>query len=307
MSAEQIVDGMVRYIQRNIVARTPLTEEILPGGNVIKVDDTLRFDDVNEIAIASNDSGGIEYHTILKKVDTNTIILLNPVQRQFGPSNGAIIQKAIGNVPLYEDNVLFGDREVIPIEEGVAVTIEPVDMSNEWVYLQGGLSEQYNLSITIYVRRDKHENAQRLVLKYSDAIYRLLNSKIHMDIVNDYMDLQSDIAAGSTVITIPTVDGWGVDPDPRYEIQDNNHAEIDLRIDAVTLPDQITISRSLVYNYKVADKLKLIRRVRYLYDSRVERVEYGNISKNSTMFKAAKLSWFGKETEEYGFPQVSKS
>jgi len=307
MSAEQLVDGVIKYIQMNIAARTHLTEETLVGGNVLKVDDTFHFDDVNEIAIASDGDFPIEYHTILKKVDTTTIILLHPVTRQLGPSNGAIIQKAIGNVPLYENKVLFGDREVIPIEEGVAVTVEPVDQNNDWIYLQGGLNEEYNLSITIYARRDKHENAQRLVLKYSDSISRLLNSKVHMDIVNDVVMLETDIAAGSTTIEIPTIDGWGVDEIARYEVQDNNHAEIDFRIDGVTAPNLITLSRPLVYNYRVTDKLRFIRRVRYIYDSRVNRIEYGNVSKNSTMFKVAKLSWFGKETEEHGFPQPSKS
>jgi len=307
MSAEQLVDGVVKYIQLNLAARTNLTEETPAGGNVLKVDNTFHFDDVNEIAIASDGNDQIEFHTILQKIDTTTMVLLHPVSRAFGPSNGAIIQKAIGNVPLYEDKVLFGDREVIPVEEGVAVTVEPVDQSNDWIYLQGGLNEEYNLSITIYVRRDKHENAQRLVLKYSDSLSRLLNSKVHMDIVNDTVMLDTDIAAGSTTIQIPTIDGWPVDECARYEVQDNGHAEIDFRIDGITAPNLVTLSRPLVYDYKVSDKLKFIRRVRYIYDSRVNRIEYGNVSKNSAMYKVAKLSWFGKETEEHGFPQPSKS
>lgn len=43
-----------------------------------------------------------------------------------------------------------------------------------------------------------------------------------------------------------------------------------------------------------------------MYDSRVSDVEYGPVQKGSAMLKAARLSWFGKETQDYVFPQVGK-
>ena len=43
-----------------------------------------------------------------------------------------------------------------------------------------------------------------------------------------------------------------------------------------------------------------------MYDSRVDSVEYGTVQKGSVFLKAARISWFGKETELYSFPQVGK-
>jgi len=307
MSAEQIVDGLIRYIQKNIVARELIIDEASQGQNVVKVDNSIRFNDSEEVALAINGSADVEYNSILKIVDTNTIILLHPIIRDYGPSNGAIVQKAIGNAPLFEDKVLFGDREVIPITNAVAVTIEPATLTNEWIGIPGLLSEEYAIVIMIYAKGDGHEWTQRVSLKYSKAIYDLLNQKIHMDLVNDETAITTNLTAGSTTITIPSTDGWCVDELYRYEVQDNGHVEIDFSIKEVLSPTEIRINRPLAGDYDMANKLKLIRRVKYLYDSRVNNIEYGTVSKSSSLYKAARLSWFGKESEDYSFPQISKS
>jgi hypothetical protein len=305
MPVEKIVDGMIRLLSKNVVARTPLIADLNTGGGIVFVDNTFHFEDGNELAIVDSD-GVIEFHVLLQVIDTNRLQLLQPVQRDFLLSKGAIVQKAIAGLPLYENNILFGDREVIPNNE-VAVTVEPVTLTNDWIYLQGGLDEEYRLSIMIYLRDDQFEDALRSVLKYSDNIYRLLNQSVHMPVVNDEIDIIANLSAGDTIIPIVSTNGWPVDGLARYEVQDNNHVEIDFRIEEVVSPTEVRINRPLVYNYLMSDKLKFRRRVLYIYDSRVNNVEFGTISKNNTLYKAAKLSWFGKETEEYPFPQPSKA
>lgn len=62
----------------------------------------------------------------------------------------------------------------------------------------------------------------------------------------------------------------------------------------------------LVNDYLVSNKAVLRRKVRYMYDSRVTNIEYGSTQKGSAMLKAARLTWVGKETKGYDFPQVGK-
>ncbi len=305
--AEQITDGMITYLKKNLVARQALTEEAAQGTNVIKIDNTIHFNDVEEVAFAIDGDNHVEFHTILKVVDRNTIILLNSLNRAMGPSNGALIQKAIGNTALFDDKILFGDRDVIPIESGIAITVEPSTLTNEWIALPGILSEEYSLVIMVYAKGDSFENAKRISMKYAKAIYYLLNTKVHMDIVNDEVPISTSLSAGDTTITIPTTDGWGVDSKYRYEVQSSSHVEIDFKIEEVLSPTELRINRPLYHSHDVNDKLKFIRRVVYMYDSRVNNVEYGTVSKSNTLLKAARLSWFGKETEDYIFPQHSKS
>lgn len=52
------------------------------------------------------------------------------------------------------------------------------------------------------------------------------------------------------------------------------------------------------------DKAVLRRKTRYMYDSRVTTAEFGTAQKGKVFMKAAKLNWYGKETQEYTFPQV---
>jgi hypothetical protein len=66
----------------------------------------------------------------------------------------------------------------------------------------------------------------------------------------------------------------------------------------------VRISRPLLWNYRVSDKAVLRRKWRYMYDSRISNTDFGPVQKGSAMLKAARLDWFGKETQEYTFPQV---
>lgn len=305
-TAEQIADGMIRLIKRNIVARTAFTADLAAGARDLYVDDTLRFDGANEIILMDNTGEPPEYNTVLTKVGTNRIVLLNPASRNYVLSDAPVIQKAVGNLPLFEDDVLFGDREVIP-QNGVAITVEPSGLTNEWMYVQGGLSEEHSFSIMCYVRSDRHENALRIAMKYGQSVYDLLNSNIHLDVVNDAVPVISDLAAGGDRVFVPDTSLWPVDLQHMYEVQDNNHAEIDFGIVEVMGPQEIRLNRHLVYPHAMADKSKFIRRAAYIYDSRCNNVEWGTVSKNSSLYKAAKITWFGKDVNEHGFPQVSKS
>jgi hypothetical protein len=68
---------------------------------------------------------------------------------------------------------------------------------------------------------------------------------------------------------------------------------------------KIWLNRPLYYHYRVGDKAVLRRKNRYMYDSRVTDIKYGMMQKGEIV-KAAQLSWFGKETQVIGFPQVGK-
>ena len=304
-SVEQITDGMVRLIQKNVVARTPLAQDFLAGQGVVTVDNTFRFEDGNEVLLVDG-NGLIEYHVLLKKLDTNHLQLLQPAASNFLVSNNAIVQKSVAWVPLYENTVFFGDREVLPTVSA-SVTVDPQTMANEWIYLPGGLNEDFRLQIMTYVKLDETEQTQRAVLKYADNIFRLTTGNIHLDIVMDEQYIVSDLAAGCDVIPLPTTVGWPPDPDGRYEVQDNNNVEIDFNIvQTFTSPPGVQISRRLTHDYRMADFAKFRRRVVYTYESLADNIEFGSISKGSTMFKAAKISWHCKETEEWRFPQQGR-
>lgn len=304
-SLEQICDGMIRLIVKNAGARTLLTADAHAGDALLTVENTFHFKDAEQIVLMDTNEGHLEYNSILAILSTTQMTLVSPLQTDFIVSNIGTVQKALGNVPLPENAVLFGDREVIPNPE-ITITVDPVSMNQmEWMYLKGGLSLQYNLDIRVYAKLDTNDTAIRVVQKYGDYIFDLLINNLHLDVVNDEVFLTSDVNAGDTVIPIPTTDGWYVDMNNHlYEVQDNNRADTDMYVVAVTpSPPSVTVNRPLAWSYKVADKALFRRRVKYIWNAMVPEIEYGFIQKGSQMYKACKVSWWGKEVNEIQFPQ----
>lgn len=306
-SLEQVCDGMINLIVKNAGARTALTADALAGTSVLTVDSTAHFQDSEQVVLMDINDGHVEYHSILFISDIHTLNLVQPIESNFLVSDTATLQKAIGNVPLPENSVLFGDREVIPNPE-ITITVDPTTMNDiEWMYLRGGLSMQYNLVITVYAKLDTHDNAIRVVQKYGDYLFDLIINNLHLDVVNDEMFLTADANVGTNTISVPTVDGWTQDLySHRYELQDNNSAETDFYISNIlTGPPRIVLDRNISSTFRVSDRAIFRRRVRYLWNALVTEVEYGYIQKNSQMYKACKLNWWGKEVNEVMFPQIT--
>ena len=153
-----VINGIIDLIRKNIIAKTNVTSNVLTGDILVEVENSFNFNDGEEIILI--DSGynnnmsphykKYEYCQINRVINTHYIELSSPVIDSSGwlVDNSSFIQKTIGHSPLYDDRVYYGDREVIPTEE-MAITVEPLSMSNEWMYLHGGLSEEYKISIMI--------------------------------------------------------------------------------------------------------------------------------------------------------------
>jgi len=306
MSVEHIVDGIMRAIKKNLVARIPITSDVSIGTGVIEVSNNFYFESGNEVTLVDS-NGTQEHHVLVRPLGTKQLQLLHPVEHDFLVTNNTIVQKTIGHVPLFENDVLYGDRAVIPTEQ-VSVVVEPVSLDNEWMYLQGGLSENYNIAIMIYLREDKHESALRIVSKYADRIYSVLMSKLHTDIVNQVVPVTANVTAGDTEIEVASTDGFLQRDIAEYEIQDNNNVEIDFKLTGtLTSPTRVVFNRGVLRDYDITENAVVIWRSRYIYDSRPTNIEYGTVSKESGLYKAAKITWFGKETEDYRFPQHSNT
>jgi hypothetical protein len=209
MSVEMITDAIIDLIKRNIIAETDLTVDASVGDTDLSVFNAYRFHKDEEIVLIDygyNQVGHIHYNIFeyarIKSVNSTTsITLYEPLQGNWSLVDSSFIQKTIGHSPLYSDNVLYGDREVIPVDD-IAITVESVSLSNEWIYVQGGLNEEYRVRIMIYGKSINAEEGRRILDKYSEAVYNLLTRNLHID-VNDYdSNLILDASSGSNVVVI---------------------------------------------------------------------------------------------------------
>lgn len=332
----QVVQGLIDLIDKNLVAKSNLVSNVTTGEILVNIEDSFHFVDGQEIILIDygyNDPSSphyqkYEYAAIDKVVNTHCIILQTPLIDPWTVANSAFIQKTIGHAPLYSDRIYYGDRSVIPTEE-IALTVEPLSLSNEWIYLHGGLSEEYRVSIMIYGKNIETEQGMQILNLYSDAVYSLLNRNIHIDINNYKSPLLANVAAGSTTIIVEDtpanrlqfLKSSQLSDDQVYEVQDNIGIEIDLfanTVSYVVTPDGPTIQIEMLQNdptqhgvqplnrsYNTQEYAFLSRHGRYFYDSRIDNVEYGMVQKGSAYVRAARLNWFGKEVTEYKFPQQS--
>jgi len=322
MSIENVTDGIIDLIKKNIIAKTDVVSDIAIGDTTISVYNSYRFHAGEEIVIIDfgyNQAGHVHYNSFeyaqIRKVNSTTSITLSsPVQSNWEISQKSFIQKTIGHSPLYEDNVLYGDREVIPVDD-IAITVEPVSLGNEWLYLQGGLSQEYKLRIMIYGKSILSDEGRRILDRYSDAVYSLLNNNLHLD-VNDYdTPLLVNYASGTNTITIEDTpenrENFVVFSPPypfSYVLQDNLGVSCWFKFIDRTISGgfiTLTINGSFDTDF-LSDEFAVVRRFgTYVYDSRADQVVFGQVSKGSAFLRAAEISWFGKIVKEHYFPQTS--
>lgn len=173
-----IISGIINLIDKNLVSKSNLVSNALTGEILINVENSFNFSDGQEIVLIDYDYNvessphyqKYEYAVIDEVVNTHWITLTSPIVDPSGGwliSNHAFIQKTIGHSPLYSDKIYYGDREVIPTEE-MAVTVEPLSLSNEWIYIHGGLSEEYRVSIMVYGKDIETEEGMKILNKYAE-------------------------------------------------------------------------------------------------------------------------------------------
>lgn len=336
MPVTEVIDGLIDLIRKNLIAKTNVVSDALTGQVLVNVENSFHYNKGEEIVLIDygyNDPSSPHYqryeYSVVKEVNnTHWITLSSPIEDPDGGwlvSNDAFIQKTIGHSPLYDDMVYYGDREVIPSED-MAITVEPLSLSNEWIYLHGGLSEEYRVSVIIYGKDVETEEGMKILNKYTDSTYELFNKNIHIDINNHESPIMANVEAGDTVViveeTAENIEKFKpsneMPDDQVYEIQDNKGIEIDLFCSSVSIPGDgymyITLNQGdpvsrpnapIARSYSIGEYAVFRRHGRYFYDSRIDNIEYGVVQKGSAFIRAAKLNWFGKETQEYRFPQKS--
>ena len=326
MAVEEVIDAVIDVIQKNIIAQANVTSDVTSGDTIINVDNAFQMANGQEIVImdygysnpSSNHYDVMEYATIKEVNNTTTITLTNPIEGNWLLSDQSFIQKTIGHSPLHYENVLYGDREVIP-QQDMAITIEPSSLSNEWIYIQGGLSEEYRLRIMIYGKSIETNEGRRIIDRYSDAVYQLLNDRIHLDVNSHNTPLMEDVPYSSTTFKIQDtpenreyfISSVELEHQRSYFLQDNQGISNVFEILSVTpiVGNLLSIlaDRPIEGNYLRSEFGVAFRTATYIYDSRVDGITYGQVSKGSAVLRASELNWFGKRLNHHPFPQQSHS
>jgi hypothetical protein len=327
MPIETIVDSVINVLKRNLVSRSNVVSDVSSGDTVINVENSFHFKADQEIVLIDygyNVEGSphyqiFEYSKIKSVNNTNAITVTSPIISNWMVANGSFIQKTIGHSPIYDDQIYYGDRDVIPTDN-MAITVEPSSMSNEWIYLQGGLSEEYKLSIKIYGKDVKFEEGRRILDRYSDTVAQILNENIHIGVAEYSTPILANVFSGNNQIVIedtqenrekilPSIIIYPslLTMSQVYQLQDNQGADdtwFGITNIAFSSGQMIlTIDRQASKNFLLSEFGVLKRFGAYIYDSRASSATYGVISKGSAILRASEISWYGKFVNEFRFPQ----
>lgn len=327
MPIEPLVDAVINIIKRNLIAKTNVTSDVTTGDIVVNVENSFHFKANEEIILIDydyNTEGSphyqvYEYAKIKKVNNTSSITLSTPVISNWMMASNAFVQKTIGHSPLYDNQVYYGDREVIATDL-MAVTVEPVSMSNEWMYIRGGLSEEYKLKVAIYGKSVDTEDGRRILDKYSDAVVNFLNLNIHAGVSSYSTPLLTDVNSTDTQVTVEDTPSnrenmvLYVDlPVPTngirnaYQLQDNKGVSIYLEIIDVQYSGGqiiVTFDKPVGAIFEKSEYATIKRLGMYMWDSRADNAIYGVVSKGSAILRVSEISWYGKYIHEFTCPQL---
>lgn len=298
---DAILNSLRTLIMDHMAATELLVEDAAPGATTIKITDSSRFRDLDEVfLIAGGASGNNAEGAQILHVgppgdpwpdnDGQTLTLASPLTRGFTMAENSYVLKAIGYMPLKRVHV--GGMKVIP--SFPTITIEPSGESNEWLTLRG-TTHDYRLSIRTYVLDDNFEKTSLVLTKMTEALRDILIDHIHPIIEGEDHPLLADLNTGGTVVQIDNTSHFRA-TDFMY-IRDNRAYDhyADTMVKTVLDPNFLELRGPVDTDFLVSRQAKVTRVLRYLYDTRPESISYGFAGQGGTFMRASEITWFGKE------------
>jgi len=285
-----ICESLRRTIYRWVCTNVALTQDAPFGSTTLKVVSSKRFRVGDEVAI-HNGVDGEPGLSIASIPDVNTIILSKPIGVITGwkVSRNAMLTKTYNGQ--FVQAIYIGEPDVIP--RYPAITILGQSRDSEWFTL-GTTKETYNAQITVLTEASNIEEAYRTVSTLANIIQLGLKKNI-FPLVGDYnvTTPTANIEGGDEFIKV--ADSSIFVPDDKIVIENIYQAE-ELRVACVIDPTTIKVWPNPYSSYNIADKTKIIKLTRFLYNTWPKNVEYGYKFKG-TMLYAASIKWFGEEQE----------
>jgi len=282
----QILEYLRKEIIQAISAAEYLINDMSVGSNIIKVKRAgIKWDVGEEIVVRNDDLG--EAFTVERIIDRETIQTTKPATHDWLVSQRAQCNRAVGYH--YLKYVLLGDQNVIP--DYPAVTLEANTKAIEWMTIPGTTNE-FTVTIAVYVLEDNTEASYKLLLQYTSAIEEMLMHNLHPEISAAEQILQYDVVYGESLIVVPDATIWDIND--LFVIEDDYHKDM-LEVKRIIDPITLELSRGVHFDFHVADGSVAKKFRRYFYDSRVTNITYGYKQKGSAFLKASQINSYTKE------------
>lgn len=294
-------EAIKKIIERFIVNITPIDQFVAKGSTTVPLTSSRRYRAGDEVAIYNQSildaSGEGEIKTIACVPDANTIELCEPTIDDY-TANDSFVQKLIGG--RFVEGIYIGDPA--KISHYPAITINAREKTNEWFTLTSTTST-FTIDITIFTTAGDYESSYRLMHTYAEKIEEaLFRSLFPLAAPFGVTTLANDVDATDTVIQVTSPqDILGVSGFIWLESWDflrSNRIKNVLDIDSGTFELVFPAGR----DFSAGDNV--IRPGRHFYDAFPRGIQYGTINQESTVFKAAVISYMAKQEVKRGTPFI---
>jgi hypothetical protein len=287
---DQIYKMLQTMFMDHMAAKQLLMQPAVVGDTIITVANSSRFRPKREAFIVSESAGLVEKVVIKSIPDWDKIELATPLTRPWPLSENAYILRATNHIPL--QRVYIGNLPSQP--NFPCITIQGVRESNEWSTLEA-TSHEYRFSIKCFVMADNAEASELYLPKFATEVREVLMDHIHPIVDGVSYPITTNVPAGATVISLATtagipIPGLGFIRDAKTRIPAQESV-----IKTVLSATDIEVVVPLQYDYQVARGAEMVLMNRYLFDTRADSIEYGYLMKNTSLLRAAEISWYAKE------------
>jgi len=297
----ELQEAIKRIIERFIVNITPIDQFTAKGAFTLPVASSRRYRPGDEVAIYNQSildaSGEGEIKTIACIPDANSIELCEPTIDDY-TAGDSFVQKIIGG--RFVEGIYIGDPA--KISHFPAITINAREKTNEWFTLTS-TSETFNIDISIFTTAGDYESSYRLMHTYAKKVEEaLFRSLFPLAAPYHIGTLASDVDSSDTTIQITNAqDILGVSGFIWLESWDylrNNRVREVLDVDAGVYELAFPVGR----DFSAGDSV--IRPGRHFYNAFPRGIQYGTINQESTVFKAAVVSYMAQEEVKRGVPFI---
>lgn len=287
----QLQEAIKKIIERYIITTVPFSEAISAEQTTIPVRSSGRFQKCDYVVVYSqalfDATGEGEVRQISCIPDANTIVLDTPLIDAY-PADTSFVQKLVEG--RFIKGIYFGDPA--KISHYPAFTINAVEKSNEWFTLES-TSETFQIDITLFVEAADYEESYRMMHAYAKRIERALFRSLYpLAEPFDTAILAEDVGPTDNIIRVTDFQDL-VNHLTGFVFLESWDSLRSNRIKQILDAGVFELAMPIGSNFSAGDTV--IQPGRHFYNAFPRGIKFGTINQESTVFKAAVISYMAQE------------
>ena len=287
----QLQEAIKKIIERYIVNIVPFSDAVAASSTTIPILSSGRFKKCDQVVVYNqavlDATGEGEIRTISCIPNRNTIELDIALLDAY-PAGTSFVQKLVGGS--FVQGIYLG--EPAKISHYPAITINAIDKSNEWFTLSS-TSETFQIDITIFTEAADYEASYRLMHIYAKQIETALFRSLYPLVEPfDTATLAQAVSETDTFIQVTDAQDLVNHLTGFLFLESWNNLRSN-RLKSIVGSGVFELAMPVGGVFEAGDTV--IQPGRHFYNAFPRGIKFGTINQESTVFKAAVISYMAQE------------